>query len=191
MKKTERFSGADHLSLRAKSDKGVALIIVILVMTFLLTIGLVLLTVTGTGPQVAGNIRWQHQAFNAAEAGFDAAWKQINENIIIEVIKDFSGQYRTIFDSQPGLDDPESQNYFRKLTDQQIVEDVLKYPANSIFASQPLAGDNRFTYTVFLISDEAGGFIRDDMDAILVCIGQGPQNTYARLEIEIEILRET
>lgn len=176
---------------RAKGDKGVALIIVILVMAFLLTIGIVLLTVTGTGPQVAGNIRWQHQAFNAAEAGFDAAWKQINENIIMEVYRDFFGQYRTTFDSQPGLDDPESQYYFRKLTDQQIVEDVLKYPANSIFTSQSIASDDRFTYTVFLINDEAEGFIRDDMDAILVCIGQGPQNTYARLEIEIEILPET
>jgi len=168
-------------------EKGVTLIVVIIVLAFLLTIGVMLLTVTGTGPKVAGNVRTQQLTFNTAEAGFDASWRFISDNLINEVWYDFSGQYRTTFDGQAGLDDPTSANYFRKLTDQQLVEDVLTNPDNFIFASQPMPNDNRFTYTVFLINDEAGGGTQDDIDTIMVCIGQGPQNTYSRLEIEVEI----
>ena len=58
-------------------ERGVSLIIVILVMAFMLTVGIALVTITSTGPAVAGNIRLQDQAFNAAEAGFDAAWTSI------------------------------------------------------------------------------------------------------------------
>ncbi len=173
--------------LLRESERGVALIVIILVLTFLLTIGIVLLTVTQTGPQVAANIRSQSQAFNAAEAGFNQAWKQLNESIINGAMKDFSSSYRTKFSHQPGLDDPQSKNYFRKLSNQQLVEDVLDNPDNYIYASEPLPGDNRFTFTVFLINDEGGGGIRDDMDCILVCIGRGPMDTYSRLEIKIEI----
>lgn len=171
--------------------KGVVLIVVIMVLTFLLTVGIMLVTVTGTGPKVAGNVRLQLQAFNAAEAGVDVAWRQISEYIINEVWDDFTGQYRTTFNNQPGLDDPSSQNYFRRLTNQQLVEDVLNNPDNFIFASQPLPYDNKLNYTVFLINDEGGGGTRDDEDGLLVCIGQGPLNTYTRLEIEIEIQSET
>jgi len=62
----------------APHEKGVGLIVVILVLSFMMSIGLVLITTTSTGPEVAGNIRDQQQAFNAAEAGFDTTWLTID-----------------------------------------------------------------------------------------------------------------
>jgi len=191
MKKKEIFLMVNNPLAITNHRKGVVLIVVIMVLAFLLTVGIMLVSVTGTGPKVAGNVRLQLQAFNAAEAGVDTAWKQIGEYINNEVWDDFSGQYRTTFNNQPGLDDPSSQNYFRRLTNQQLVEDVLNNPDNFIFASQPLPNDNKFTYTVFLINDEGGGGVQDNEDSILVCIGKAPLNTYTRLEIEIEIQSET
>jgi hypothetical protein len=190
------------MKMRGKNPtKGVGLIIVILVIAFLLAIGLVVITVTSTGPAVAGNIRLQQQAFNAAEAGFDAALRAITDNLGGGAFVDFGGQYRTTYNGQPGIDNPDSNpatnpnylNYFRRLTDRELVQDALSHTPKDtyIFASQPMPDDSRFSYTVFLIDDEAGGGTADDMDAILVCIGQGPQNTYARLEIEIAIQSQT
>jgi len=62
----------------APHEKGVGLIVVILVLSFMMSVGLVLITTTSTGPEVAGNIRDQQQAFNAAEAGFDNTWLTID-----------------------------------------------------------------------------------------------------------------
>jgi hypothetical protein len=50
--------------------------------------------------------------------------------------------------------------------------------------------DVRYTYTAFLIDDEAGGGDPDPFDAILVCIGTvqtGDVMTTARLEIELGV----
>jgi hypothetical protein len=172
--------------------KGVGLIIVILVIAFLLAMGLLVITVTSTGPAVASNVRLQQQAFNAAEAGFDAALRSLSDSLTGGLFVDFMGEYRTTYNNQPGLDIPWDVNYFRKLTDKQLVDDVQAHPLPCIFALQPMPGDNRFSYTVFLINDEgAVGASLDHMDAILVCIGQGPQNTYVRLEIEIAIQPQT
>jgi len=163
-------------------ERGVVLIIVILILTFMAAVGFALIAVTRTGPDVAGNVRWRQQVLNAAEAGVDGALRQISETML-----DFNDQYRTTFNGQDGLDNPTSENYFRKLTDKQLVDDVLSNPDHYIFASQPLPDDSRLTYTAFLISDEAPGASPNHMDAILVCIGKGPQNTYVRIEILIEM----
>jgi hypothetical protein len=172
-----------------KTEKGVSLIIIILVIAFMLTVGIALVTITGTGPAISGTMRREEQAFNAAEAGFDAAWRFLNDNISGGMVVDFSTLYRTTYNGAAGLDDPTptNPNYFRRLTDQQLYDDVARMTDNYIFVSQPMPGDARLTYTVFVINNDIGGMSPNHQDSILVCIGKGLRNTYSRLEVTIEI----
>ncbi len=182
-----------------KSEKGVALIVVILTLSFLLTVGVVLLTVTATGPQVAGNIRTQQQAFNAAEAGFDATWLAIEDYFLNLVWTSFENHY---LKDPTGIDLPASNKYFRKLTDAEILDyidpdgDGTSNLPNVLFCKQPYHRDDngildtRYTYTAFLIDDEAGGGAPEPGDAILVCIGSlnfGSSVITSRLEIELAV----
>jgi len=169
-------------------ERGSALIVIIMVVAFMLAVGMLLLTITGTSPKASESMRLQGMAFDAAEAGFNAAWVILNDNFLNKVYSTFNAQYRTNYGGAPGLDDPLSPSYFRGLTDEQIVADVAADPTNALFNSEPLVTDPRCTFTVFLINDEAPGTIAaDDRDCILVCIGRGPRNTYKRLEIVIEV----
>jgi len=183
----------------SQHEKGVGLIVLIMVLAFLLTVGIVLITTTSTGPQVAGNIRTQEQAFNAAEAGFDAAW--------ISIGKYFVESTWTSFDThclkEPyGIDLPLDANYFRKLTNEELLELIGDYDAgttsyvNIIYYKQgyiPLTSgdfDPRFNYTAFLIDDEAAAGVPDAGDAVLICIGTmevGGRLVTSRLEIELAI----
>jgi hypothetical protein len=173
---------------KTSRERGSGLIAVILVVAFMLAVGMLLLTVTGTSPKVSDSIRLQGLAFDAAEAGFNMAWIELNDAFLNRVMTSFGSQYRTQYGGAEGLDDPLSAFYFRKLTDEQLVADIAADPTNAIFDSEPLATDPRCTFTVFLINDEAPGTIAaDDNDCILVCIGRGPRNTYKRLEIVIEV----
>ncbi len=179
-------------------QRGFGIVIVILVLAFLLSIGLVLLTVTATGPKVAGNVRWQEEAFSAAEAGFDAAYELLESN--------FSG-FWTSFDTHyleepTGIDDPLSTEYFRKKTDEELLNmlgnfetgsanytNILFYKTEYINISGT-GMDTRHTYTVFLIDDEAGAPSSDPGDALLVCIGcveLGGSLVTTRLEIELAL----
>ncbi len=184
----------------SKREKGMALIIVVIVLAFLQVVGLVLLQVTGTGPKVARNILIQQQAYNAAEAGFDVAWINIEGNFGMGQWAHFGGHYVI----QPsGIDDPQSDNYFRRLGDIELLNlidpdrDGTADLENVIFCRQTYVQtesgpDNRYRYTVFLIDDEAGGGISDPTDAILVCIGSveiGNTITTTRLEIELVLER--
>jgi hypothetical protein len=172
-------------------ERGSGLIVIIMVVAFMLAVGAVLLTVTGMSPAASDSMRLQGMAFDAAEAGFNAAWMVLNDNFLNRTWSTFNGQYRSNFGGASGLDDPQSPNYFRSLTDEQLVADVaadntVSNPA--LFSSEPLANDPRCEFTVFLINDEAPGtIVADDRDCILVCIGRGPRNTYKRLEIVIEV----
>jgi len=169
-------------------QRGSGLIVIIMIVAFMLAVGMLLLSVTGTSPKVSDSMRLQGMAFDAAEAGFNSAWIVLNDAFLNKVYSSFGSHYRTNFGGAPGLDDPLSPSYFRKLTDEQIVADVVADPTNAIYNSEILATDDRCTYTVFLINDEAPGTIAaDDNDCILVCIGRGPRNTYKRLEIVIEV----
>lgn len=199
MKKTRRFLTAQNSSICTSHERGIALIVVIWVMSFLLSTGLVLLTVTGTGPKIAGNVRTQQQAFNAAEAAFDVAWEQIVEYFETSAWSTFDGHYLT----EPNkIDDPTDSGYFRKLTNLEILDaidpdgDGTADVDNVLFCRQPYvqkqdgSWDMRFTFTVFLIDDEAGGGTAAPNDAILVCIGCagiGYNLTTARLEIELAV----
>jgi len=167
--------------------KGMGLIVVILVLAFLLAVGMTVISVTQTGPEVAGSVRLQQQTLETAEAGFDAAWKNLSDQFDGGLISDFSTLYRTTYNGASGLDDPlDTANYFRRLSDQQLVDDVLAHPENELFAAQAMPGDVRFSYTVFLINDEALG-TQNVTDCILVSIGRGPRNSYARIEVEIAL----
>jgi len=172
-------------------ERGSGLIVIIMIVAFMLAVGMLLLTVTGTSPKAADSIRLQGMAFDAAEAGFNAAWIVLNDSFLNRVMSDFNGQYRTNFGGAPGLDEPTSPNYFRSLTDAQLVADIAadNSAANpALFSSEPLAADPRCAFTVFLVNDEAPGTIAsDDRDCLLVCIGRGPRNTFKRLEIVIEV----
>jgi len=174
-------------SIDYSRQRGSGLIVIIMIVAFMLAVGMLLLTITGTSPKISDSMRIQGMAFDAAEAGFNAAWVILNDNFLNRVFSSFNGQYRTTFGGAPGLDDPLSPSYFRGLTDEQIVADIAADPTNVLFNSEPLVTDPLCTFTVFLINDEAPGTIAaDDNDCILVCIGRGPRNTYTRLEIVIE-----
>lgn len=169
-------------------QRGSGLIVVILIVAFMLAVGMLLLTVTGTSPKISDNIRLQGMAFDAAEAGFNSAWGLLNDQFLNRVHQDFAGQYRTTYGGEEGLDDPQSPHYFRKLTDEQLWADLEDDPTNAIFVSEPLATDPRCSFSVFLINNQAPGTVTaNDNDCIMVCIGRGPRNTFKRLEIVIEV----
>jgi hypothetical protein len=160
-------------------NQGVSLIIVVLVMAFLFSVGLLLLSITGTGPRIAGNVRFYQEAFNAAEAGFDASWVAIENNLADGLWVSFSDHYL----QQPaGIDLPSQPTYFRRLTDEQILNyidpegDGTANLNNVLFCNQTYVptgsgpDDPRYTYTCFLINDEAET-AEDATDALLICIG--------------------
>ncbi|OGD20773.1 MAG: hypothetical protein A2Y69_15785 [Candidatus Aminicenantes bacterium RBG_13_59_9] len=178
---------------RTGKDRGATLIILIIVIAFLLAVGILVLYITGTGPEVAGNMRLQEQAFNAAEAGFDNAWTQIEGSYVGAGWTNFEGHYIT----QPtGVSDPLDVSYFRKLTDEELLAAVSASDPNMIFYKIPYVTtqsgtlDARYTYTAFLIDDEAGGGDPDPFDALLICIGTvqtGDSVTTSRLEIGLAV----
>ena len=201
MKREKRFQILKSQFPVPVREKGMALVIVVLVLAFLQVVGLVLLRVTATGPRVALNIRSQQQAYNAAEAGLDVAWTEIEEFFSLGEWAHFDGHYLS---DLSGIDDPQSNNYFRRLTDLELLNfidpdwDGTPDVSTVIYCRQRYAQtqgedlDTRFRYTVFLIDDEAGSGIHDPNDAILVCIGSaeiGENITTSRLEIELVIER--
>lgn len=179
-----------HRPIFASRERGSGLIVVIMIVAFMLAVGMLLLTVTGTSPKASDSLRLQGMAFDAAEAGFNAAWAALNDGFNSGVYTSFAGIYRSTFNGAEGLDDPtQPLAYFRNLTDEQIYNDCVANPDPTalLFNAEPLATDPRCSYTVFIISDEPPNTITpNDNDAILLCIGRGPRNTFKRLEILIE-----
>jgi hypothetical protein len=183
----------------AAKQKGSGLIVVILVMAFLVTVGVALITVTSIGSRVTGNVRAQQEAFNAAEAGFDVAWIAVEDYFLNHAWTSFDGRYLT---EPAGIDIPLDVNYFRYLTDQELLN-VLDQDGdgnpdynNVIFFKQEFisaAGggtDPRYTYTAFLIDNEAAGGMPNHGDALLICIGTagtGPRMSTSRLEILLAV----
>lgn len=173
--------------------RGISLIIVIMVMAFLFSVGLLLLSITGTGPRIAGNVRFYQEAFNAAEAGFDASWALLNELFISG--QDASGNAWTSFAGHyiegekdfhtpfiGGNDQNPNPYFYQRLTDEEILSEIDKNNDgkpnynNLLFFNYPwIPGQGRsnldYSYTCFLINDEAGGSIEDPKDARLICIG--------------------
>jgi hypothetical protein len=162
-----------------RAERGSGLIVIIVVIAFLLSVGIMVVTVTSTGPKVSANVRNQEEAFNAAEAGFDASRVQM-ENL-------FSDGRWVSFDSHylveptgidvPPRDSAPSPYYFRSLSDEELLGLIDPTAAGIIFFQQPFtktsagADDLRYTYTAFLINDEAGAGVVDPNDVLLVTIG--------------------
>jgi len=191
--------GGEKTNKQNKSRRpGFALIVVILVLAFLLSVGIGLLSITSAGPKLAANVRSQEQALNAAEAGFDLSWSQLQFAFNNGEMTSFEGKY---LEAPAGIDLPSSENYFRKLTDLEVLnlldtdKDGKADDPNVLFyrdTFQPLGSIRNplLTYTIFLIDDEAGGGTADSSDALLVCIGtagSGPSLTTSRLEIVIAV----
>jgi hypothetical protein len=184
---------------RTDRQKGSGLIVVILVMVFLVAIGVALITVTNIGSKVTGNVRAQQEAFNAAEAGFDMAWIAVEDYFLNQAWTSFDGHYLT---EPAGIDIPLDVNYFRYMTDVELLNaldqngDGNPESSNVIFFKVeyiPVAGggtDARYTYTAFLIDDEAAGGMPDHGDALLICIGTagtGPRMSTSRIEIGLAV----
>jgi hypothetical protein len=199
VKEKKRFPELNNRLPSSSHEKGMALVIVILVLAFLQVIGVVLLTVTGTGPRVAGNIRSQQQAYNGADAGFDSAWTMVEEAFASGNWIRFDGHYLV---EPAGIDNPIDDGYFRKMTDAELLdlidpdEDGLPNINSVLFCRQLYVKnpdgsyDPRYTFTAFLIDDEAGGAAPDPSDCLLVCIGtvdSGASMTTSRIEIELAI----
>jgi hypothetical protein len=199
MGKTQKYQSNIKKNNRPGHKRGMGLIVVILVLAFMLTVGIVLVTITSTGSKVTGNIRWQEQAFNAAEAGFDSSYLAIEDFFAGASWTSFDGHYLI---DPVGIDIPLDDYYFRKKTDAEVL-DLLDptgdgnpdYP-NVIFYKTPYipdgAGgyDTRYTYTVFLIDDEKGGGAPDPGDVLLICIGAvqlGDSLITSRVEVELVI----
>lgn len=199
MLKSKDYFNVKKREISSHKENGVALIVVILVSAFLLSIGIVLVTVTSVGPKVASNIRLQDQAFNAAEAGFNTAWIEIENYFLGGSWISFDGH---CLKDPAGIDIPLDQNYFRRLTDTQILN-LLDLDNNGtsdydnvIFFKQQFITDSgggldpRYAYTVFLIDDESGGGTPDPLDTLLICIGsvqRGNDITTSRLEIGLAV----
>ena len=199
MREKKGFPMVSHHLSASRREKGVGLIVVFLVLVFLQVVGLVLLMVTSSGTKAAGSIRSQQQALNAAEAGFGMAWSEIEILFEDGDWNSFSGHYLL---EPSGIDAPQEDNYFRKLSDQELLElidpdgDGNPNLNTVIFCRQPYIQNQdgsfnpRYTYTVFLIDDEAIGGTPDSRDALLVCIGCvgiGKNMTTSRLEIELSL----
>jgi len=185
-----------------RHEQGSGLIVVIMVVALLIGIGIPLLTLTSMSPKVAGAMRYHEEAFNVAEAGFDAARLLIEQNMTGGAWTDFAGHYLT----QPtGIDIPmilgvPNSSYFRRLTDQEILQaldqngDGTADVPNLLYFQQTFATngqgqtDLRYTYTVFLINNEAGGGLANHTDALLVSIGTVRAGTRVLDSVRLEVL---
>jgi len=184
-------------------ESGSALVIVLLIVALLIGIGVPLLLLTGTGPKLSGSLRHREEAFNAAEAGGAAAVAALRNLLANGVITSFEGQYLT---NPAGIDvamDPSGNlnpAYFRRKTNEEILHSLdangdgtADFP-NVLFFHQAFAkdgagaDDDRFTYTAFLINDEAAGGAADHNDAILVVIGAVRAGTRVLNTVRLEIV---
>jgi len=169
-----------------RRERGVGLILVFLVAAFMAALGLSLVTLTMMGPKMSGGVRQQEEAFNAAEAGFDAARVVIENHLAAGEWTSFTGH--TL--AQPaGFDIPfisgaANPAYFKRLTDEEILQafdsggDGTADVSPLLFFRQTFARDEngavdpRLAYTAFLIDEEAGGGDPDPGDVHMIVIGE-------------------
>lgn len=166
-------------------ERGSGLFIVILIAAGMAALGFTLLSLTTMGPKISGGLRSQEEAFNAAEAGFNAARVAIEDLFSFGTWTSFAGHYLTQPSNLglPFILEAPNPGYFRRLTDEELLlafdpgKDGTADYSPFIYFQQTFALDEtsatdlRLTYTAFLIDDEAGGGIADPSDALLVVIG--------------------
>ncbi len=188
---------------RRRGERGAGLFIVILIAAGLAAIGLTLVSLTSMGPRLSGGLRYQEQALNAAEAGFDMARAMIDSSFTLGTWPNFEGHYLT----QPtGIDQPMvggavNPGYFRRQTDQELLalfdtnNDGTAEVANLLFFNQTFAlteagaANTALTATAFLINPQAGSGALNNRAALMVVIGVVKSGTRVlattRLEIEV------
>jgi hypothetical protein len=187
---------------RRSGGRGAGLIELILIVAFLAAVGLSLIVLTGAGPKLAGSLRSQEEAFNAAEAGFDAARISIEDRMSSGEWNGFAG--RTLTEptgiDRPFLSGAVNPTYFRRRTDEEILSaldpggDGVADVTNVLFFHQTFAEDgsgateSSLTYTAFLIDDEAGGGPADPSDVLLVVIGAVRAGTRILSTCRLEIV---
>jgi Tfp pilus assembly protein PilX len=167
--------------------RGSSLIIVIIIMAFMLSVGVAVLVITGVAPKVSGSVRDQEEAFNAAEAGFEAARIQIENNLL-------SGSWNSLngfcLRTPSGIDNPLQANYFRRQPDTSLVQTLSAGTTGVLYSNQSYIqttsghNDTSRTYTVFLIDQGLAS------DALLVSIGvvwtpSGQVLATSRLEVDL------
>jgi len=193
------------MSGRAKRRRecGAGLFLVFLISAFLGTVGFSLLMLTSIGPKISGNLRLQQEAFDAAEAGFDAVRVVIEDAFALGNWTNFSGHTLTL---PSGIDKPflssgaVNSTYFRRIPDEGL---LLLFDATGdgtadfaplLFFQQSFAADEsgsldpRLAYTAFLIDDEAGAGVADPSDALLVVIGAVRVGSRTLATARLEIL---
>jgi hypothetical protein len=147
-------------------------------------------------------LRSQEEAFNAAEAGFNAAQSQLKAYFSGGTWTSFEGHYLT----QPtNIDRPfvsyaVNPSYFRRMTDEEILlaldpgkDGTADYAPllsfQQTFATiETGATDIRLAYTAFLINDEAAGGTPDPGDVLLVVIGVVKSGTRILASTRLEIV---
>ncbi len=187
---------------RKRIERGSTLIIVLLVVALLAGIGIPLLTLTSMGPKISGSMRFHEEAFNAAEAGFEAARLVIEFHMTNGDWTSFAGHYMT----QPaGIDqgtisDLPNPSYFRRLTDQELLQafdpdgDGAPNVTNLIYFHQTFATDEagqpdpRHAYTVFLLDGQAGGGTASPAEALIVSIGTVRAGSRILDSVRLEVL---
>ncbi len=183
-------------------ERGAGLFIVILIVAGLAALGMTLLTLTSMGPKMSGGLRSQEEAFNAAEAGFNAAQSVIKGHFGDGSWTSFAGHYLT----QPSSIDQAfiatniNPNYFRRVPDEDLLlaldpgRDGTADYAPLLFFNQTFATnesgatDTRLSYTAFLINDEAAGGAVDPSDVLLVVIGAVRSGTRILATTRLEIV---
>jgi len=188
---------------RHHRERGSALVIVLLIVALLIGIGVPLLLLTGTGPKLSGSLRFHEEAFNAAEAGGDAAVAALRNSLANGVWTSFEDRYLTLpagIDIAMDLSGNPNPGYFRRKTDQELFQlldpngdGTADYPNvlyfHQVFAKNGLGeDDDRVTYTAFLINDEASGGTVDHTDALLVVIGAVRAGTRILDTVRLEIV---
>jgi hypothetical protein len=155
-------------------ERGASLIIVILIIAFMLAVGVAILTISGISSRVSGSVREQEEAFNAAEAGFEAARLAIERSLL-------DGTWANLGDNclttPPGIESPIDAAYYRRQSDQILVQALAEGNTGVLFKDHAFlktaGGDDDLTrtFTVFLIEDDAGAAVPDTSDVMMVCIG--------------------
>lgn len=169
-----------------RRERGSSLIVVVIIIAFMLAVGVALLMTTGMTPKVSGSVRNQEEAFNAAEAGFEAARIQIENNLASDA---WTGLSAYCLQTPTGINEPGQPNYFRNVSDLSLVNTLAAGTTGVIFYNQPYVqlpggtNDPSRTYTVFLIDQGIAN------DALLVSIGvvwSGKQTlATSRLEVDL------
>ena len=172
-------------------ERGASLIVVIIIIAFMLAVGVAILTVSGVSSRVSGSVREQEEAFDSAEAGFEAARMAIEQSLL-------NGAWANLGDNclttPAGIDLPNDAAYYRRRADLDLVQTLAEGTPGVLFKDHAFlktaAGNDDMTrtFTVFLIEDDAGAAVPALSDVMMVCIGVVRAGSRVLATSRIEVL---